>query len=144
MCSRAIYIHTLYICANYRGISLLSIVSKVCGRILNVRVKAVRMTDAKVMDKQGGFTAGRGCYDKIFVVKQIVEKTIEKNKNTYMAFVDLEKAYDNMSREKLWKMLDKYGINGMLLRAIQALYVGSKACEKMENWCQSSLRYVGE
>ena len=46
--------------------------------------------------------------DQIFVVKQIVEKTIEKNKKTYMAFVDLEKAYDNVSREKLWVVLDKY------------------------------------
>ena len=66
------------------------------GRILNERVKAI--TDVKVMDEQGGFRAGRGCNDQIFVVKQIVEKTTEKNKKTYMAFLDLEKAYDN--REK--------------------------------------------
>ena len=44
-------------------------------------------------------------------MKQIVAKTIEKNKKTYMAFVDLEKAYDNVSREKLWVVLDKYGIS---------------------------------
>ena len=55
------------------------------------------------------FRAGRGCNDKIFVVKQIVEKMIEKNKKTYMAFVDLEKAYDNVSGEKLWKVLDNLG-----------------------------------
>ena len=116
-------------CANYKGISLLSIVGKVFGRILNERVKAV--TDIKVMDEQGGFRAGRGCNDQIFVVKQIVEKTIEKNMKTYMAFVDLEKAYDNVSREKLWVVLDKYGIKRKLLRAIQALYVGSKACVKV-------------
>ena len=100
-------------CANYRGISLLSIVGKVFGRILNERVKAI--TDVKVMDEQGGFRAGRGCNDQIFVVKQIVEKTIEKNKKIYMAFVDLEKAYDNVSREKLWVVLDKYGIKGSCL-----------------------------
>ena len=115
-------------CANYRGISLLSVVGKVFGRILNERVKPI--TDVKVMDEQGGFRAGRGCNDQIFVVKQIVEKTIEKNKKTYMAFVDLEKAYDNVSGEKLWVVLDKYGIKGKLLRAIQTLYVGSKACVK--------------
>ena len=63
------------------------------------------------MDEQGGFRARRGCNDQIFVVKQIVAKTIEKNKKTYMAFVDLEKAYDNVSREKLWVVLDKYGIS---------------------------------
>ena len=31
-----------------------------------------------------------------------------------MAFVDLEKAYDSVSREKLWKVLDEYGVKGKL------------------------------
>ena len=53
------------------------------------------------MDEQGGFRAGRGCVDQVFVVRQVVEKAIEKVKEVYMAFVDLEKAYDNVSRKKL-------------------------------------------
>ena len=35
-----------------------------------------------------------------FVVRQ-VEKTLEKDKKVYMSFVDLEKAYDNVSRDEL-------------------------------------------
>ena len=50
------------------------------------------MTDGKAMNEQGGFRAVRGCNDQIFAVRHIGEKTIEKNKITYMAFVDLEKA----------------------------------------------------
>ena len=49
-----------------------------------------------------GFRAGRGCNDQIFAVRQIVEKTIEKNKVVYMAFAELEKVYDNVNREELW------------------------------------------
>ena len=90
-------------CTNYREISLMSIVGKVFARVLNERVKV--MTVDKVMDDKGGFRIYQ-----IFAVKQIVEKTIEKDK-MYMAFVDLEKAYDNVSREKLWKVLDEYGVN---------------------------------
>ena len=88
---------------------------------MNERVK-VLMVD-KVMDKQGGFRAGRGCIDQIFIVRQIVEKAIEKNKKVYMAFVDLEKAFDNVNRGELWKALEEYGVQGELLRAIQALYM---------------------
>ena len=33
-------------------------------------------------------------------MRQVVEKTIEKDKEAYMAFVDLEKTYDAVSREK--------------------------------------------
>ena len=79
------------------------------------------------MDEQEGFRAGRGCNDQIFAVKQIVEKTIEKDKKTFMAFVDLEKAYNSVSREKLWKVLDEYGAKGKLHRAVQALYVDGRA-----------------
>ena len=108
----------------------MSIVGKVFARVLNERVKV--LTGDKVMDEQEGFRSGRGCIDQIFAVKQIfVEKTIEKDKKVYMAFVDLEKAYDNVSREKLWKVLDEYGVKGKLLRAIQALYKDGKARVKV-------------
>ena len=116
-------------CTNYRGISLMSVVGKVFARVLNERVKG--LTVDKVMDEQGGFRAGRGCNGQIFAVKHIVEKTIEKDKKTCMAFVDLEKAYDSVSREKLWKVLDEYGVKGKLLRAIQALYVDGRARVKV-------------
>ena len=116
-------------CTNYMGISLMSVVGKVFAWVLNERVKG--LTVDKVMDEQGGFRAGRGCNDQIFAVKQIVEKTIEKDKKTYMAFVDLEKAYDSVSREKLKKVLDEYGVKGKLLRAVQALYVDGRARVKV-------------
>ena len=45
-------------------ISLMSVVGKVFGRILNERVKLV--TADKVMDEQGGFRVGRECNDQIF------------------------------------------------------------------------------
>ena len=59
------------------------------------------------------------------------EKAIEKNKKVYMAFVDLEKAYGNVNRGKPWKALEDYGVEGDLLRAIQAVYEGGKACVKV-------------
>ena len=116
-------------CTNYRGISLMSVVGKVFARILNEREKLV--TADKVMDEQGGFRAGRGSNDQIFAVKQLVEKSTEKDKKIYMAFVDLEKAYDNVSREKLWKVLDEYGVKGRLLKATQALYMDGRARVKV-------------
>ena len=65
-------------------------VGKVYVGVLNDRVKLI--TAEKVMDEQGWFRAGRGCNDQIITVRQIMEKTIEKDKVVYMAFVDLEKA----------------------------------------------------
>ena len=117
-------------CTNYRGISLLSVVGEVFARVLNDRVKG--LTVGSVMDEQGGFRSGRGCLDQIFAVKQVIEKMIEKDKVMFMVFIDLEKAYDNVCREKLWRTLFDYGIRGILLRSIKALYEGGRARVKVE------------
>ena len=45
-------------CKNYRGISLLSLVTKICADILVDRVRS--MTGGLIDDDQGGFRAGRG------------------------------------------------------------------------------------
>ena len=117
-------------CTNYRGISLLSLVDKVFARVLYDRVKG--LTEGSVMDEQGGFRSGRECLDQIFAVKQVIEKMIEKDEVMFMVFIDLEKAYDNVCREKLWRILFEYGIRGRLLRSIKALYEGGRARVKVE------------
>ena len=63
-----------------------------------------------------------------FVVRQ-VEKTLEKDKKVYMSFVDLEKAYDNVSRDELCNLLEEYEVKRKLLSTIQTLYEGDRACE---------------
>ena len=46
----------------------------------------------------------------------------------YAVFVDLEKVYDKVCREKLWVVLQRYGLSGDLLRAIRAMYQASEPC----------------
>ena len=43
--------------------------------------------------------SGRGCVDQVFVMKQMSEKFIDKNKCLYVAYMDLEKAYDRVDRD---------------------------------------------
>ena len=112
-------------CGNYRGISLLSVVGKIYARVVCDRLRLI--TDAVLMDEQGGFRVRRGCVDQIFAVRQVTEKVIEKDKVVYAAFVDLEKAYDSVSRSKLWVALKDYGVKGKLLAAVQSLYVEGRA-----------------
>ena len=42
-------------------------------------------------------------------------------KEVNACFVDLEKTYDRIPRDKLWAVLLQYGIGGQLLTAIQSL-----------------------
>ncbi len=80
---------------NYRGISLLSVPGKIYGRILNERM--MKITDKGVGDEQGGFQKGRGCVNQIFAMKILVEKYLEKDRKLFAAFMDLEKAYEELT-----------------------------------------------
>ena len=119
----------VYECGNSRGISLLSVPGKVFGRVLINRIRD--KTENAIAEVQGGFRKGRGCADQTFIVRQICEKYIAKNKDVYFAFLDLEKAYDRIDRKAMWKVLRIYGIGGRLLRAVESLYAGSKACVRV-------------
>ena len=70
------------------------------------------LTDALLMDEQGGFRLRRGCVDQILAVRHVIEKVVEMDKVVYTAFVDLEKAYDSVSRNKLWVALKHYSVRG--------------------------------
>ena len=125
-------------CSNYRGISLLSVPGKVYARIVDNRVK--QKTEGMILEVQGGFRKGRSCIDQIFTVSQLGEKVLEKGKQMAVACVDLEKAYDTVRRDKLWQVLEEYGIHGRLLGAVREFYKKSEACvkigEKMSRWFQ--------
>ena len=45
----------------------------------------------------------------IFAARQLQEKTMEQRQDLYITFVDLNKAFDSVSREGLWKILAKFG-----------------------------------
>ena len=52
----------------------------------------------QISDMQFGFMPGRGTTDAIFIVRQMQEKYLVANKPLYLAFVDLEKAFDRVPR----------------------------------------------
>ena len=75
-------------------------------RIIEVITRDVVNADGM----QFGFMPGRGTIDAIFILRQIQEKYIGKNRNLYFAFVDLGKAFDKVPRKMLWWALRKVGI----------------------------------
>ena len=88
---------------NYRGLKLTEQVLKILERIVDGLIRQLVSMD----DSQFGFVPGRGTTDAIFVVRQLQEKYLAANKRLYMAFVDLEKAFDRVPRKVSWWALRK-------------------------------------
>ena len=65
----------LKVCDNWRGISLLDVVGKVLGTVIQYRLKLI--AEDVLPDSQSEFRTGRGCIDMIFVDRQLVEKARE-------------------------------------------------------------------
>ena len=82
-------------------------------------------------DYQCGFRSGRSTTDQIFTLRQIFEKSWEYAKDISVSFVDLEKAYHWVFRDKLPRVLLAYGIDGHLLTAIKSLYCQPKVCVRV-------------
>ena len=58
--------------------------------------------------------------------QQVFEKLLEYIKEVYTCFVDLEKAYDCVPRDKPWAVPLKYDVRDQLLAAIKLLYKQSE------------------
>ena len=71
--------------------------------------------------------------DQIFAFQQIFEKSWEYAKKVNACFVDLEKAYDRIPRDKIWVVLLQYGIGGQLLTVIKSLYMHSEVCVRVNS-----------
>ncbi|XP_063590147.1 uncharacterized protein LOC134767028 [Penaeus indicus] len=117
-------------CNNYRGISLMSVTGKTFARVLLPRLQ--KIADRIYPESQCGFRSGRSTADMIFSVRQIQEKCREQNRPLHMAFVDLTKAFDMVSREGMFAVLQKLGCPPTLLKLIRSLHDDMQATISFE------------
>ena len=94
-------------CNSYRGISLLSIVGKAFARVVLNRLQT--LAERVYPEAQCGFRAGRSAIDMIFSLRQLQEKCREQRQPLYIAFIDLTKAFDLVSRQGLFTLLQRIG-----------------------------------
>ena len=94
-------------CNNYRGIFLLSIIGKVYAWVLLICLQ--RLAERVYLESQCGFWAERSMVDMVFSLCQPQEKCREQQMPLYIAFIDLTKAFDLVSRDVLFKALHKIG-----------------------------------
>ena len=78
-------------------------------------------------DTPAGFRKGRGTRDQIANICWIMEKGRQFQKNMYFCFIDYEKAFDCMDRNKLWKILKEMGVPVHLICLLRNLYAGQIA-----------------
>lgn len=111
-----------------RGISLLSCVGKLYTKVLNARIARFLETRRILIPEQGGFrklwppAKGRSTEEQTLTLVETLQRRKTQGMETYLAFIDLRKAYDRVWRDALWVKLAKAGIKGRMLRTLRQLY----------------------
>lgn len=111
-------------CDGHRGIAVGTLLGKAYAWMLNTRLSEWAEDNNKRAAGQFGFRSGHSTQHATFVLRSIVDKlrAEQKKKHVFTCFVDFKKAYDSVPRHLLWRKLEKIGVQGWALQAIQALY----------------------
>ena len=63
----------------------------------------------------------------LFVVRRLQKLGRQRKIPLYVCFIDLQKAYDSVDRELLWKVLTRFGVPTKMLRIIRNFHDGMRA-----------------
>ena len=92
-------------------------------------------------DVQGGFKRGHRTEDNLFMLERMIEMAKVSKECLYVAFIDMEKPRDRVTRKKLFEVMRGYGVQEKLVDVIERVYDGGMVKFEMEGirtgWCRS-------
>ena len=120
-------------CNNFRGISLVYHAGEVLLKIVANRLSDFCEAQQILLEEQCGFRPARSTIDMLFVVRRLQELGRQRKIPLYMCFVDLQKAYDWVDRELLWKVLARAGVPSVMIDVIRQFHDGMRARVRMDD-----------
>ena len=107
-------------CEKHRKISLMSHVTKLVLRIVINRIRGRTLDE--IAPVHYGFMPDKGTGNAIFVLRRLVERSVEKQRDVYICFIDYNKAFDTVKHESLVEFLQSLDADKSETRLLTNLY----------------------
>lgn len=118
---------------NYRPVSTIPIFSKIFEKLIYQRLYSFLTSKNILYDKQFGFRQKHSTSHAVnYSIDHIVQKVSSKH-HVLGIFIDLSKAFDTISHEKLLVKLNNYGIRGKVHDLLKSYLSSRKQCTKFQN-----------
>lgn len=102
-----------------RPITLLSCVEKIMERMINERLMWISEKYEKFDSNQNGFRRGKSSVDNLVRLVAEAELSIQTERNTIVAFLDISSAYDNVKLDILIEKLKEKRFPNKIIKYIQ-------------------------
>jgi len=107
---------------NFRPITLLPTLEKIMMGLIKTRMTRYLENQHIIHPSQHGFRAKHECLQQILTLQELCQRRKWLKKQTWLLFIDFEKAYDSIWYDGLWYKLARCGVGGKMLKFIRKIY----------------------
>ena len=100
-----------------RPISLVGGLYKILSKVLANRIK--RVLDKVISKSQNAFVKGRQILDAVLIANELVDSTMRRKEQGLVCKLDIEKAYDSISWDFLYQVMNWMGFGSQWVRWIK-------------------------
>lgn len=91
---------------------------KIWKRVIDERIRSI----ARITNNQLVLVSGKSYVDAFHILRTVIEKHRLSEENLFGVFMDLEKAFDRVSRDLVWTALRKHLISETTIKQVIDIY----------------------
>ena len=118
-------------CENHCTISLMRHVTKILLRVIMMRIRNKILPE--IAQEQCGFIEGKGTVNALYIIRTIIERALEVQKDLHLCFIDYTKAFDKVKHDNIIDILEALNIDGKDLSIIENMYWEQTAAIRIKN-----------